>query len=284
MNNLAKIWKICVLNFRKWIVSPRIYVVAALVLVFINMVISPVVDLAKSVNESVTPWLVPFILSDNYMIIVIFVCAVILFCDAPFIDEQQPYIIIRSNRICWAAGQILYIIISGLIFSLFLFISICINLISVINFSFDWGKTIGTLAQTDAGIQFDSYISFDYSIMVNFNAIQATVLVLFLVWTISVLLGLLIFFINTHLSNIIGPIVAFAFVLVQYLLPIIRVDILYYFSPVSWVNLKNIDFKGISFYPGLEFVINTLFILIFVLIVSIVISYKKSEIKTHAQL
>lgn len=284
MNNLAKIWKICVLNFRKWIVSPRIYVVAALVLVFINMVISPVVDLAKSVNESVTPWLVPFIMSDNYMIIVIFVCAVILFCDAPFIDEQQPYIIIRSNRICWAAGQILYIIISGLIFSLFLFISICINLISVINFSFDWGKTIGTLAQTDAGIQFDSYISFDYSIMVNFNAIQATVLVLFLVWTISVLLGLLIFFINTHLSNIIGPIVAFAFVLVQYLLPIIRVDILYYFSPVSWVNLKNIDFKGISFYPSFEFVINTLFILIFVLIVSIVISYKKSEIKTHAQL
>lgn len=284
MGNLLKILKICILNFRKWLISPRIYVVAALVLVFTNMVISPIVDFANSVEENVTPWLLPFIMSDNYMAITIFACAVLLFCDAPFTDEQQPYVIIRSNKICWAAGQILYIIISGFIFSLFLFASVCINIISVIDFSDDWGKIIGTLTQTNAGSQFNSYIFFDYSIMKNFSAISATAITLLLVWLVSVLIGLLVFFINTHLNNIIGPIVAFAFVLFQYLVPIIRIDSLYYLSPVSWVNLRNIDFKGISFYPSFEFVIITLLVLIFLLIVSVLISYKKSEIKTQTLL
>lgn len=282
MSNLLKIWKICILNFRKWVVSPRVYVVAALILLFTNMVISPIVDLADSVEENVTPWLIPFIMSDSYMIIVIFVCAVLLFCDAPFTDEQQPYIIIRSNKIYWATGQILYIIVSGFIFSVFLFISVCINLIGVIDFSTDWGKIIGTLAQTDAGSQFNSYIFFDYSIMISFSAINATIITLILVWMTSVFIGLLVFFINTYLNSIIGPIVAFALVLFQYLLPIIRIDFLYYFSPISWVNLRNIDFKGISFYPSFEFIIITLSVLIFVLILLVLVSYKKSEIKTQA--
>ena len=101
------------------------------------------------------------------------------------------------------------------------------------------------------------------------------------VWMISVFIGLLVFFINTYLNSIIGPIVAFALVLFQYLLPIIRIDFLYYFSPISWVNLRNIDFKGISFYPSFEFIIITLSVLIFVLILLVLVSYKKSEIKTQ---
>lgn len=284
MNNLLKVWKICILNFRKWMVSPRVYVVMALIMVFTNMVVSPVVDLAKSVNESVSPWLMPFIMSDDYMIIILFICAVVLFCDAPFIDEQQPYVIIRSNKKCWAAGQILYIILSGLIFSVFIFICVCVNLIGVINFSYDWGKIIGTLTQTNAGAQFNSYISFDYSIMVNYSGIQSTVVTILLVWAVSVFLGLLMFLINTYLNNVIGPVVAFVLVLAQYFLPIIRVDVLYYFSPVSWVNLKNIDIKGISIYPSFEYISIALCICIITMIILIVFSYKKCEIKTRVQI
>ena len=284
MSNISKVWKICLLNFKKWAVSPRLYVVAALILVFTNMITSPIVDLARSVNESVNPWLMPFIMSDDYMILILFICAVILFCDAPFIDEQQPYIIIRSNKSCWAVGQILYIILACLVFSLFVFVSICVNLIGRFGFSTEWGKIIGTLAQTDAGIQFESYILFDYQIMVNFSAVQATLLTILLVWAVSAFLGLLIFLINTHLNSIIGPVIAFAFVLAEYLLPIIRVDILYYFSPVSWVNLKYIDIKGISFYPNLAYIFTALCLCCAALIVLIIFSYKKGEIKTQVQI
>jgi hypothetical protein len=256
----------------------------ALILVFTNMVVSPIVNLAQSVNESVNPWIMPFIMSDDYMIIILFICAVVLFCDAPFIDEQQPYVIIRSDKICWALGQILYVVLSGLIFAVFIFISVCINLIGVINFSSDWGKIIGTLAQTNAGTQFNSYISFDYSIMVNYSSIEATFITILLVWAVSVFLGLLMFLINTHLNNIIGPVVAFVLVLAQYFLPIIRVDVLYYFSPVSWVNLKNIDIKGISIYPNFEYISTALCIGIITLIILIVFSYKKCEIKTRVEI
>lgn len=281
---MPKIWKIAIMNFKKWAISPRIYIVASMILVFTNMVTSPLVDFAKTFNEKISPWLLVYIMSDSYMLIIFFVCLIILFCDAPFIDEQQPYVIIRSGRKRWVLGQILYIVLASLAFTLFLFFSVCVNIISVIDFSPEWGKIIGTLAQTDAAAQFNSYISFDYSIMVNYGAVQAAAIVMLTVWLVSVLLGLLIFYINSHLGRVAGSVTGFALVLMQYLIPIIRVDFLYYISPVSWVNLSEIDVKGISFYPGFDYIFPVLCVAILILIIASVHTYKRWEIKTQIQI
>ncbi len=278
---MRKVWKICRLNFRKWPSSPRLFVVAALVLVFTNTVTSPISDLAQRLHERVSPWLMPFVLSDDYMILLLLGCVVILFCDAPFLDEQQPYLVVRSGKTAWAAGQILFLLLASLVFSLFVFAAINLNLIGRLGLTADWGKLIGTLAQADAGVAFDSPVSFDYRILVDYSAVGATLLVVALLWAVCAFLGLLICLLNLHLHNSVGPVVAFALVLAEYLLPILRVDVLFFLSPASWVNLNYIDPKGVSFFPGPVYCFAALCLGCAGLIIGILLSCKRKEIQTQ---
>ena len=69
------------------------------------------------VRYSITPYLFPFIMSDSNSVLLFTLGIVLLLCDAPFIEEDQPYIILRSGRKLWTLGQMLYMCIAT--FSLF---------------------------------------------------------------------------------------------------------------------------------------------------------------------
>ena len=114
---------------------------------------------------------------------------ILLFCDAPFIDDNQAYVIARSGRIPWSIGQIAYIIIASSIYFLFLlFLTIIIN-ISHIQFTSSWGKVLGTLANTNASsvIGLTTFVS--RNILYYFTPLQEMWFTFFLSWLVGVVLG-----------------------------------------------------------------------------------------------
>lgn len=100
-------------------------------------------------------------MSDDHVVLIASLGALLLFCDAPFIDSEQPYIVLRSGRKKWVAGQIAYIAISSALFTLFLYLLTLLLLLPWLEFSTEWGKAIGTLAQTTTGYDLGITITFD---------------------------------------------------------------------------------------------------------------------------
>ena len=67
---------------------------------------------------------------------------IFIYCDAPFIDKNQIYILMRCKRKLWGIGQIIYIFMtSAIYFSLIAAMTIVLN-IRNIEYMNDWGKGI----------------------------------------------------------------------------------------------------------------------------------------------
>src|SRR5690625_3817274 len=108
-------------NFRKWLVNPRIYALAVFIIAFLIYHQSGLSQFAGAHNQGVTPWVFPH-LTTPPVLHVFATFAIILFSDAPFEDKHMPFLMIRSGRRNWIIGQLIYILMASLIYTLFVFI------------------------------------------------------------------------------------------------------------------------------------------------------------------
>jgi hypothetical protein len=181
---------VCLQNFRKWQVDYRVWIIAILLFMFTQIFTKEIIEFSKAINIEVTPWIFPFLFTQKFVKLLFFFPLILLFCDAPFIDDNQAYVIARSGRIPWSIGQIAYIIIASSIYFLFLlFLTIIIN-ISHIQFTSSWGKVLGTLANTNASsvIGLKTFVS--RNILYYFTPLQAMWFTFFLSWLVGIVLGL----------------------------------------------------------------------------------------------
>lgn len=250
MDNVRKSFRISINNIRKWGTNPRIYILAMLIYIIIWTYISPISQFSKCVNYKATPWIFPYLTDFYFTQMLIMVGIVFLFCDAPFMDAGQPYLIIRSSRTTWGLGQVLYIMISTAIYLLFIIIICLIILFPNIFFSNGWGKVLSTLAQTDAREQFKILIPISYQIQAQYSPVHAFFLSFLLEWCTGVMIGLIIFITNVYLKRTIGAIVGAAFALFDIVISNAGIGLFpYHFSPVSMARLTILDQSGISALP-----------------------------------
>jgi len=281
MHNLHKVICTCNQNIRKWPTNPRIYVIALFILCFLNIEERLVNTLCKIVSMPVNPWLFPFLETADFIRMIIMFGVIMLFCDAPFIDSTQPYVIARSGKYQWVIGQILYIFVASAIYFLFVFIASLFCVASNLTFSFDWGKIIGTLAQTNAVAQLGSEIDF-HTIFSLYTPLQAMLLSFFMSWMCAVFLGLVIFTFDMYFKRAVGALAATGFVLLDLFEndmtggPCISGGL--FFSPVSWSNIKLLDTTGVSANPTLQYAIIVLIVIIAALSTISVRAIKKKNI------
>lgn len=70
----------------------------------------------------------PFIwtFGDATSILLISLCLLLLFADLPNLSNEVPLFLVRINRFCWMAGQILYLVLATLLFVGFILLSTCL--------------------------------------------------------------------------------------------------------------------------------------------------------------
>lgn len=142
--------RICIQNIRKWGSNSRIKMSLFLSVLFVYIYTEGLGTLSDYVGVKVNPWIFPFLFTYRYMKIVYLLLLIAIFCDAPFVDKNQVYVMLRTKRTTWCIGQIMYIIVSSFIFTLWLLIiSILIN-IRYMQWGTGWGNVLGAAGTTSA--------------------------------------------------------------------------------------------------------------------------------------
>lgn len=196
MNCISKMLRSAVYHFRHITATVRIPVVLVMILLFIAENLRPVVLFSEKVGVPAAPYAFPHLTNDFICQMVMMAGAIILFCDAPFEENEYTYMLPRAGRFAWAGGQILYIISLSFLYVLFLLFASVVPFLGHIEMGSEWGKIWGTLAKTDAGAVFGITLNVTEYMVGHYTALAASVISFVLEWACVTWLGLLIYFLN----------------------------------------------------------------------------------------
>lgn len=256
---MAKAMAVCKDNFRRLFSSPKIYVMFILIVIMLDsMMIGAIRSMAEDMDLKIAPWLYPFLPSNAYICMLEALGAVFLLCDVPMVNHGTPYIFVRSGRRAWLVGQIIYVVLAGLLYQLLFLLSSVLLILPRLEFTWHWGKVIGSLALTDIGAEYGAELS---SIFVRqFMPAQAMLISFSLRWMVDVLLGMLILSMNLFLPRILGTIIGGVVALLHPTAINASGTTLFYFSPSSWTVVDYINFSGangirtVSLFPKLSYI------------------------------
>lgn len=273
---MVKAMRVCLDNILRWGANPRIYILCALALLMIkNMMVRSILEFSQKVHVHVAPWVYPFLADDWYISMLIQFGAVLLFCDAPFMNEGTPYLFVRSGRKCWFWGQVLYISVATLLYTVFLALSSALLLIPRLEWNMDWGKVLGTLAHQNA---YDIFISLATQTL--YTPIQATLWALTTNWLVVVIIGMIIFTANLFLPRAWGSIIGAMFALLAAVTGNFSGTWMYFISPGCWMRLSNISHTGFGLYPSLGYIFTAGFLVLTALTCVSYLRFMKHPIET----
>lgn len=114
-------------NFRRWRRSPQIWLAFALGFVACFLLSNKVILFAAK-HETALQLFEPFIwtFGDANSILLISLCLLLLFADMPNLGNEVPLFLVRTSRGCFLAGQILYLVLTTVLYGSFIFASTCI--------------------------------------------------------------------------------------------------------------------------------------------------------------
>ena len=205
---------------------------------------------------------------------------VFIFCDAPFIDSNQSYVMLRTSRKKWCFGQVLYIYAGSVIYAFVRFFSTIVINIGHIKWGTSWGKVLGS-AGTSTVL---STLGINYTtvkvptIVIRYYTPAQAMFFSFLLMVLSfIFIGLLIYTVNVITkTNVAGTIIAGFFVILTAVVD--GNQRLIWFSPISWNSLNNIDVAGMTANPSIGYVLGMYVLLIAVLTFLAVFFGRKQEI------
>lgn len=267
-NNWKQAFKVCRVSILKWKSEPRMWAVLALLFLFEWTQISTIREYCATQELSISNWYFPFFFSGGFVTLFLYMGILLVFCDAPFVDSQQLYVILRTGSKNWFIGKIIYIFVTSGIYFLIMYVVSLIELIPYLGFSTNWEMIIESLAANgDTG---KDVIVISQRVINSFSPIQAAGLCFLLNFLCAAMIGLLVFYINLHGNGNIGVGVGFVIVLLsqlENLLPVNQSWGLQYFSPLSWVNLDVLlrDYGGVSLKYALIFLVLSIALLLFLI-------------------
>ncbi len=282
---VKRIFCIAIYSIRQWTTNPRIICLFALMSMFVWNDFGVICDLTGSTGIKTNPLIFPFFSNDPVKQLILLAGIVFLFSDAPFINKNQPYIIIRSKRIPWVLSQILYIIMASAIYFLFLMLVSLLVLLPHATFATNgWGKIIHTLAQTDVGAQINLQFGITKEITTFYSPLEAFGLSFLLNWGVACFFGLLLFAINLNFNRMLGLVAGGVLLFFDLLVTNMLPPTFYHFSPVSLSRLSVLDPMGVSLFPNLTYPFIFFSVSIVVLSALLVVSIKKISIEITSEL
>lgn len=248
-------------NFSSWSVTPKTWIIFAVMTVFTLWNLSGVLKSSIQLGVRCTPWIYPHYFSMPVMWSVYGFLTIALFSDAPFYNTCSDFLQIRTGKRIWILGQCLFIAEASLCYSLVYFLLSVIMVLPRIIFINQWGKLIEIFAYNSEISAKLTGISFLDSIIKSYSPVTATLLTILFVWLISCFLGMLILMCRVISGGNMGNAIAGFFVFLSYFCVYIGSMVfgneIYRVSPVSWLCIA--VFSGQGGYPdmiyGLSFLI-----------------------------
>lgn len=280
MSFLKTIFRISAQNLRKWRTDYRIWVIAVFLFVITLIYVDDLKKVADGLGFEMSVWIFPFMYSQFYYKLIFTLPLVLMLCDAPFVDKNQLFIMMRTTRTRWLGGQILYIVTASGIYYLFIFAISILTTIVYGSFSPEWGELITALSY-DTMLKYEvldvSYFSFSEVVVDYFSPPLACFYTFIMSWLVGTFLGLVVFVCNLFTgSKLWGIAVCGMFVTLT--MPADGYYLLNRFSPVSWCTLNRIDVGGLTTHPSFTYCICVLLLLIALLIAAVLLFGRKKNL------
>ena len=175
MYRLKQVLIIAMENFRRWRRNPQIIMAFCLGFIICFLLSDKVISFAKD-SDTVLQILEPFIwtFGDAKSVLIVSLCLLLLFGNMPDLNNEVPFMLVRTNTICWMLGQIVYLVIATLIYMIFILLSTVFLASSHAFVENMWSQAAAILGYSDIGTELyvPSFVkvmelSFPYESMVN---------------------------------------------------------------------------------------------------------------------
>lgn len=285
MGNLKNIFLSASINYKKILINPRFYVVLAIAFIFQFYTFSSCREICKYLGQSISPWVFPFFLGSPVLITAVFGgLAMLLYCDAPFANEHTSFVVIRTGRRNWMIGQLLYIVTSSFLYTLFHILCSVLVLLPYITLTVDWGEVMWTIPKnSEAFYNMGISVSFypHEEILAAISPLQAMLVSALLFWLGTMFLGVVILFFNSVVRKTSGLVAAGLLSVLSYFTAYLGTltigGWLYYISPVSWSSISNVDLYNVGTVPTLPYVVSAYLILTLIMSILSTVAYCKKD-------
>lgn len=261
------------------------YLAAVIVLTFINVLqVVTLRKFASMVDYSVTPWIFPFMISAAFYSLLYFALYIYFYSDAPFVQANTMYQMIRCGRIKWGIMQIENIVLSSFVFNGVGFLISAAVMFPYISPETGWGKVIYTLARTDAGRNYNISMNIPYDILRKYTPLQFLGRTLLILWLAGSFIGLLMFSVSLWFGRTAALICSSILVV----LPIIMDDFvsawrpyIMRFSPLSWTRMTEIGRYqyGIPMQPTINYILGAYMVLCVLCSAAALVRLKNVDLK-----
>lgn len=185
---------VCAHKLRTSLTDCRMWIILAAAWIFIFTYEKDIFTYAASINESVTPWLFPFLNGQKFMRVILLLGPVLMFCSAPFTSSAQISLIIRAGRKACIIGNMMYIAACSVLYYAALVVFSILPFVFGFDWSLEWGKALGTLsAYPDENV----IAIISSKILTYFSPLQAIWFTFLLAVINSIFLGFLIYAFNS---------------------------------------------------------------------------------------
>lgn len=259
---------VCVINIKKWFTNPRIYIVGLIMGLVLFCYSYDYYKVSSEIGYGVN--ILGLFVSvyggaTGFPRIMTLFGSVLLFCDAPFMDENQQFVYLRLGRKKWVTGTLIYVFVTSFIYTLYLILALALGVLPNMGISAEWGELFEVTSinsgVTKAGIT--QKVLMDYSVLTGFLYMFAAV------FLSCVVIGLVMYIVALFAKKGECILVGCGIIIIEgvglYFTENIS-NILFHISPLSLMQIWCLDDgSGNSYYPDMNFGI------VFYIVVTIVL-------------
>lgn len=287
MKWLRSVFSISAQNLRKWQTDYRVWCIGFVMIAVTAIYVDDLRAVIKVTGTEMPVWVFPFLYAQDLTKLIFTLPVVLLFCCAPFLDRNQTFVFMRTGRMKWLCGQLLYIVIASALYYLFILaVSLLLTVFSG-GFSLEWGETLKMIATSNDLRKLISYAGISPSnyVMTFFKPLQAVWFTFLMSWLGGVFIGLTIFVCNLISgTKYLGVTISSFFVLFSYItVNEGHMQDLLRFSPMSWITLDNIDVGHTTKKPSFTYCVCVFAGLIAVLTAVILIFGRKKSLDVRGE-
>ena len=235
-----RIIKCCKVNLMQLRTRKKTWICLLLLVVLMASFFAGYGPYAKSLGHPhIAPWGVSGLPTNGMFYAVILTIFLLLIADAPFRTAQQQLVLQRIGKRGWITGQILYLFVLSVAFTVLLWILSWIFYAPMIEWTPGWGKVIRTQALYPSAEHF--FLRVPKDVLQNTTGLMATLWMLGMQVLVCFFLGCIVLLSNLWFKRGSGVFIAAVFAFLYYFLR--QNATMRYFptwltwlSPVSWVD------------------------------------------------
>lgn len=197
--------KVALWHLKSWKGSARIIIVFLLAVIMTVYQSMEYLGYAKEVDMIVN-CLETYILVTNNEVysVVMFILVLVLFADAPFMDNNSLYVVSRIGRYRWCIGKMLYIIIAAIVFNL-----VCMLTTVIVSIPYSYPGDIWSsafIASTNGETVELGYQAIFYNgeVIYFFSPLRISMISMGLKTLLNCMMGMVLFVLNMGNKKVLG--------------------------------------------------------------------------------